>query len=98
MGKITFSKNCCIETNKTFLSDHNNSKKHRDTEDYFIMKCMTYCEHCHKGIKNEEWEEHKISEKHLELEQKRFCEVCHMKYDVHENSQYHNSKKNQSDR
>ena len=83
MNKIMFCKICYIEINKALLYDHINSKEHKDIENYFIMKCITYCEYCDKKIKNDEWRELIISEKHLELEEKRYCEVCHIKYDNH---------------
>ena len=42
---------------------------------------MACCEYCHEEIKIDEWREHIISQKHLQLEQKNFCKVCNMKYD-----------------
>ena len=51
MDKIMFCKIFSIEVNKSLLFDHITSKEHRDVEDYFIMKCMTFCESCDKEIK-----------------------------------------------
>ena len=98
MKEIRLCKIGSVELNKALLYEHISSKEHRDFEIYFIMKCMTYCENFDVEIKNDEWREHIISEKHLALEEKRYCEVCHIKYDMHQNSQYHNSKRNDSDR
>ena len=64
-----FCKNCSIEINKSLLLHHINSKEHRDIENYFIMRCMTYCEICDEETKNDEWREHINSGKHLELEE-----------------------------
>ena len=44
---------------------------------------MTYCEYYDKEIKNDEWREHIISEKHLELEKKYIASFFQMKYDNH---------------
>ena len=65
------------------LYEHINSKEHKEIEDYFIRKCMTYCGLCCKEIRNDEWREHTISEKHLEFEEKNYCVYCNMKYDTH---------------
>ena len=65
MNKIKLCKKCSIEVNKSLLFDHINSKEHKEIENYFIMKCMTYCESCDK--KNDEWREHVILEKLLEM-------------------------------
>ena len=62
--------------NKTLLFDHNNSKERKDIQNYFVMKCMTYCEYCEKEIKNE-WREHIISEIQLELEEKNIVSLQH---------------------
>ena len=82
MDKIMVFKNCSIEVNKSLLFDHINSKEHRDIEKYFIMKCMTYCESCDKGIKNDEWREQVISEKRLEFEDKFYCDLCKKKFSI----------------
>ena len=81
LDKITNCKLCSIEINKSLLFDHIISKERRDIEDYFIMKCMTYCECCDKEIKNDEWREHICSEKHLIRNIfDKYCEVCKMSY------------------
>ena len=76
MDKIIFCKICSIEINKSLLYDHCNSKEHKEIEDYFIRKCMTYCDLCCKEIKNDDWREreHVISEKHLESEEKNIVQ------------------------
>ena len=51
LDKTTFCKICSVEIKKSLLFNHINSKEHRDIEDYFIMKCMTYCERYNKEIK-----------------------------------------------
>ena len=70
MDKIMFCRICSIEINKSLLYDHINSKEHRDIENYFIMKCMTYCG------------EHVISEKHFEFEDKYYCDLCKKKNSI----------------
>ena len=62
-----FSKLCSIEIKKTLLYDHNISKEHIGIEDYLIKNCMTYSEYCDREVRNDEWREHIISEKHLEI-------------------------------
>ena len=57
MDKIMFCKICSIEVNKALLYDHNNSEEHKDFENYFIMKFMTYCDLCDTEIENDEWRE-----------------------------------------
>ena len=57
LDKIMFCKICSIEINKSLLYDHINSKEQKNVEDYFIRKCMTYCEKCNSEIKNDEWRE-----------------------------------------
>ena len=74
MKGITFCKICSIEINKSLLYEHINSKEHKDIADYFIRKCMTYCDLCCKEIRNDEWREDTISEKHLEFEEKNIVE------------------------
>jgi len=76
LDKITFCKNCSIEINKSLPCDHINSKEHRDIEDYFIIKCMTYCELCKKEIKNDALGEHILSEELLEGAGKLYCNPC----------------------
>ena len=34
-------------------------------------------------MKSDEWREHIISEKHLELQEQNDCGVCHMQHDIH---------------
>ena len=51
MKDITFRRVCSIEINKSLLYEHNNSKEHKEMEDYFIRKCMTYCDLCCKEKK-----------------------------------------------
>ena len=42
---------------------------------------MTYCELCKREMRNDEWREHIISQKHLEFEKRSYCKICNMKYD-----------------
>ena len=82
-----------MEINKSLLFDHIISKEHRDIENYFIMKCMTYCERCDKEIKNDEWREHICSEKHLVKNNNssdQYCEVCKIRYSIHMDSKTRN--------
>ena len=51
MKNITFCKVCSIEINKPLLHEHINSKEHKEIEDYFIRKYMTYCDLCCKEKK-----------------------------------------------
>ena len=46
IDKIMFCKNCSIEVNKALLYDHINSEEHKNFENYFIKKCMRYCDLC----------------------------------------------------
>ena len=78
MDTIIVCKLCRTELNKLLLYNHNNSKEHKDIENYFIMKCMTYFELCNKEIKKDECREHITSEKHLVLEGKKYCKSCDM--------------------
>ena len=73
---------CNIEINESLLYDHINSKEHKDIENYFIMKTMTYCESCDEEIKNDEWREHIFTEKHIEFEDKCYCDLCKKKYSI----------------
>ena len=83
MKDLTLCKVCSIEINKPLLYENNNSMEHKENEEYFITKCMTYCDLCCKEIKNDEWREHTISEKPLEFEEKKYCGICNLKYDNH---------------
>ena len=94
MKDITFCKICSIEINKPLLYEHNNSKEHKEIENYLVINCMTYCELCKREIRSDEWREHKISQKRLEFEEKNNCEFCHMKNDKKPNQ---NSERNYSD-
>ena len=76
LDKITFCRICSIEINKSLLYDHIYSKEHKDIEDYFIRKCMTYCGKCNKEIKNDEWREHTLSEEHLKHYGTSYCDIC----------------------
>ena len=51
MDKIMICKLCCIEINKALPYDHIKLKGHKDIENCFLMKCMTYCGFYDKGIK-----------------------------------------------
>ena len=83
MDKIMFCKNCSIEVKKSLPYDHIISREHQDFEKYFNLKCMTYCESFDNKIKkNDEWREHVISEKDLELEDKCYCDLCKKKYSI----------------
>ena len=42
MDKILYCKNCSFEINKSLFYDHINSKRHRNSENYFIVKYMTF--------------------------------------------------------
>ena len=79
--KTVFFKIYSILTNKSLLYDHIDSKEHREFENCFIKKCMTFCEVCNKEIKIDEWREHIISEKHLKIDNKNYCKLCNMKSD-----------------
>ena len=59
---------------------------------------MTYCDLCCKEIRNDEWREHTISEKHLEFEEKKYCGCCNMKYDTHSKNKSGSSDINQGAR
>ena len=83
MKDITFCKICSIAIIKSLLYGHINSNEHKEIEDYFIRKCMTYCDLCCKEIRNDEWREHTISEKHLEFHEKKYCGICNLKFDNH---------------
>ena len=79
-----FVKIFSIEIKKSLLYEHNSSKEHRDIENFFIKKSMTYYEVCNKEIRNDVWRENLISEKRLETELKNYCKVCKTKYGVSE--------------
>ena len=72
MDKIMFCKSCSVELNKAFVYNHFNSEEHKDIENFFILKCTTYCDYCDRKIKNDELREHITSGKHLELEEKKY--------------------------
>ena len=102
MKAITFCKICSIEIKKSLLYEHINSKEHKEIENYFIRKCMTYCELCCKEIRNDEWRGQVISEKLLQFEEKNYCGICNLKYDnrskynssSYDNERAHNRYKN----
>ena len=81
LDKITYCKFCSIEKNKSLLFDQTNSKEHRDNEDNFILKCMTYCKHCDKEIKDDEWRGLISSEEnlghHSGLEYFKICKISY---------------------
>ena len=79
IDKKIFCKIYSIEIKKSLLYDHINSNEHKEIEDYFIRKCMTYCDLCCKEIRNDDWRENVISEKHLESEEKKYCAICNLK-------------------
>ena len=76
LDKITFCKICSIEKLNSLLYDHIFSKEHKDIEEFFIKKCMTYCEKGKKELKNHEWREHTLSEVPLERAGQNYCELC----------------------
>ena len=76
----TFCRICSIEINKVLLSEHINSKEHKEIEDYLIVNVMTYCGLCNKEIRNDEWRKHIFLDSHLKHEQKVYCKLCNMKY------------------
>ena len=80
MDKIMHFKSCSIELKKNILYDHNNSKKHKGFENCFLIKITTLREYCKIEKEHDEWREHIISEKHLDLEEKNICENCQMKH------------------
>ena len=82
MEDKTFFEICSIEVNIALLHKHNNSKEHKEIENYLIQRCMTYCEVCKKEIRNDGWREHTISEKHLKIVKQKYCKVCKVKYSV----------------
>ena len=65
LDKVIRCRICDSNIHQSCLLEHIISKKHRDTENYFISKCMTYCEKCHKEIKNDEWRQHLLSDSHV---------------------------------
>ena len=64
LDKILFCRICDDEVHKSLLYDHIASEKQRRIENYFIRKCMTYCDNSNKEVKNDEWREHIISYSH----------------------------------
>ena len=50
----------------------NNSKEHKEIENYLIINCMTYCELCKREIRYDEWREHRFAQKHLVFDEKIF--------------------------
>ena len=39
-----------------------------------------HCHFCNKKFNESEWEEHKLSKKHLENAGQKYCELCNMFY------------------
>ena len=79
LDKIIICRLCNEEVLKSQLYKHITSKEHINTENYFIRKCMTYCEQCNMEIKNDEWSTHLNSSWHLG-KGARYCDVCKRKY------------------
>ena len=73
---MTICRICCTDVLNSLLYEHIKSKKHRDTENYFIMKCLTYCDSCCVDIKIDEWRNHLISENHLSINGQKYCDIC----------------------
>ena len=88
LDKITVCRICNTEVHNSLLYDHINSKEHRDTEEYFIRKCMTYCDHCHIEIRNDAWREHILTFNHSHHTGQKYCDICKMKYTVVINGTY----------
>ena len=88
MKDKTFCEICSIEVNIALLYKHINSKEHKDIEYYLIRSCMTYCKDCKKEIRNDEWREHTISEKHLNIKQMGYCKICIEEYKISPATQY----------
>ena len=86
--KITSCRICNTDVHKSRAFNHFNSKEHRDAEDYFKMKCMTYCERCDMEIKNDKWRAHLISYTHLDRFGEKYCDVCKKKYTTTINGKY----------
>ena len=88
MKEKTFFEICSVEVNIALLYKHINSKEHKQLENFLIKNSMTYCELCNKELKNDEWREHNISKKHLNIEKRGDCEVCKRKYIISPESKY----------
>ena len=88
LDKISMCRSCSVEVYKSYVFEHIISKEHGDTEDYFIRKCMTYCERCHMEIKNDEWREHMNSFKHSLSGREFFCDICKKTYSFINKDEY----------
>ena len=93
LDKISIRRICSVVVYKSNVFEHINSKEHRDTEDYFLGKCMTYCERCHMEIKNDERREHIISSKHLSIGQEFYCDIYKKTYSFVINGEYSGERK-----
>ena len=82
LDKVIRCRICFSDLHQSCLLEHIISKRHRDTENYFISKCMTYCERCHKEIKNDEWRQHLLSDSHLARNGEKYCDICEKKFRV----------------
>ena len=89
LDKISICRICCVDVYKSDVFEHINSKEHRDTENYFIRKCKTYCERCYEEIKKkDEWREHIISSGHLLRGSEFYCDICKTTYSFIINGKY----------
>ena len=79
LDKLIICRLCNEEVLKSRLYEHITSKEHMNTENYFIRKCMTYCERCNMEIKNDEWNIHLNSSWHSGHGAK-YCDVCKRRY------------------
>ena len=41
---------------------------------------MTYCHRCRRERKNDEWRQHRVSDRHLGHYGEKYCGICKMKY------------------
>ena len=77
-----------MEVHKSLLHDHIKSKGHKEIEDYFIVKCMTYCHRCRRERTNDEGRQHRVSDRHLRQYGEKHCDICKLKYTIIRNGVY----------
>ena len=82
LDKVIRCRICFSDVHQSCLFEHIVSNERRDTDNYFINKCMTYCERCYKEIKNDEWTQHLLSDSHLSGDGEKYCNICEKKYRV----------------
>jgi len=89
LDKIIICRICNDEVHKSLLYDHITSEKHRRIENYFIRKCMTYCDKCNIEVKNDEWREHIISYDHTFRYGEKYCNICKKNFTIVAESVFH---------